>query len=93
MLSPERAERRVRVDVRRTDAGDAGERNTMITEASKRQSAGSAVRTPEDTSFFMHLGVLVCDLVKCKAEDSTASRVFNGQHENPQSEPGAATHQ
>ena len=65
----------------------------MITESCKRQSAGSAVRTPEDTSFCMHLRVLVCDLVECKAEDSTASRVFNSRHANPQSEPGAATHQ
>ena len=65
----------------------------MITEACKGQRAGSVVRTPEDTSSCKHLRVLVCDLAECKAEDSTASRVFNGQHANPQREPGAATHQ
>ena len=91
MLIPERAERRVRVDVRRAEAEMWVRR--MTAEACKGQSAGSVVRTPEDTSFCKHLRVLVCDLVECKAEDSTASRVFNGQHANPQSEPGAATHQ
>ena len=47
MLSSKRMVRRV-VDVRRTDTGDAGERNT--TTACEGQSASSAVRTPEDTS-------------------------------------------
>ena len=64
----------------------------ITTEACKEQSAGSVVRMPEDTSLCKHLRVLVCDLAECKAEDSTASKVFAGQHANPQGEPGAATH-
>ena len=59
--------KRVRVHVRRTDDGDAGERNAnregrhqgiAVEMDCKGQGAGSAVRTTESTSF-CKLGVLI----------------------------------
>ena len=59
LLNFERTMRRVRVDVRRRNDGDAGERNdncggrgqgTVVEVVCKGQSAGGEVRTIEDTS-------------------------------------------